>query len=165
MRGFTVQISPAILNEVAWYAIMNMRKHPETGYTYTTNKEPAMPETFEELYTPLLKDVFKIHAQKQLDQGDDGLVSARAYAEQGKPEFALAFLLLLDITGDEKREILARAYERRAALSEEKAEQLNKQFHRPFPLIKLEAQNDLMNARSIRQGKRIRSATRIPPVG
>ncbi len=66
-----------------------------------------MPETFEELYTPLLKDVFKIHAQKQLDQGDDGLVSARAYAEQGKPEFALAFLLLLDITGDEKREILA----------------------------------------------------------
>jgi len=144
---------------------MNMRKHPETGYTYTTNKEPAMPETFEELYAPLLKDVFKIRAQKQLDQGDDGLISARAYAEQGKPEFALAFLLLLDITGDEKREILARAYERRAALSEEKAEQLNRQFHRPFPLIKLEAQNDLLNARSIRQGKRIRSATRIPPVG
>ena len=85
-----------------------MYECPETGYTYTTNKEPAMSETFEELYTPLLKDVFKIHAQKQLDQGDDGLVSARAYAEQGKPEFALAFLLLLDITGDEKREILAR---------------------------------------------------------
>ena len=124
-----------------------------------------MSETFEELYAPLLKDVFKIHAQKQLDQGDDGLVSARAYAEQGKPEFALAFLLSLDITGDEKREILAHAYERRAALSEEKAEQLNKQFHRPFPLIKLEAQKDLLNARSIRQGKRIRSATRIPPTG
>jgi hypothetical protein len=120
-------------------------------------------ETFEELYAPLLKDVFKAHAQKQLDQGDDALVSARAYAEQGKPEFAMAFLLLLDITEDEKREILARAYERRATLSEEKAEQLNSQFHRPFPLIKLEAQKDRMNARSIRQGKRVRSA-RIPPV-
>jgi predicted nucleotidyltransferase len=120
-------------------------------------------ETFEELYAPLLKDVFKTHAQKRLDQGDDALVSARAHAEQGKPEFALAFLLLLDITEDEKREIFARAYERRATLSEEKAEQLNSQFHRPFPLIKLEAQKDRMNARSIRQGKRVRSA-RIPPV-
>jgi len=114
-----------------------------------------MPETFEELYTPLLKDVFKIHAQNQVAQGNDGLVSARAYAEQGKPEFALAFLLLLDITGDEKREILAFAYERRAALSEEKAKQLAGQFHRPFPLIKLEAQKDLLNARAIRQGKRM----------
>lgn len=122
-----------------------------------------MSETFEELYAPLLKDVFKTHAQKRLDQGDDTLVSARAYAEQGKPEFALAFLLLLDITEDEKREIFARAYERRATLSEEKAEQLNSQFHRPFPLIKLEAQKDRMNARSIRQGKRVRSV-RIPPV-
>jgi len=120
-------------------------------------------ETFEELYAPLLKDVFKTHAQKQLDQGDNALVSARGYAEQGKPEFALAFLLLLDITEVEKREILAQAYERRATLSEEKAEQLNNQFHRPFPLIKLEAQKDRMNARSIRQGKRVRSA-RIPPV-
>jgi len=120
-------------------------------------------ETFEELYAPLLKDVFKTHAQKQLDQGDNALVSARACAEQGKPEFALAFLLLLDITEVEKREILAQAYERRATLSEEKAEQLNNQFHRPFPLIKLEAQKDRMNARSIRQGKRVRSA-RIPPV-
>src|SRR5260370_29479045 len=116
---------------------MNMRK-------YTTNKEPAMPESFEELYAPLLKDVFKIRAQKQLDQGDDGLISAHAYAEQGKPEFALAFLLLLDITGDEKREILARAYERRASLSEEKAEQLNMQHHRPFPLIKSKAPKDLL---------------------
>src|SRR5215467_12522734 len=124
---------------------MNMRKRPETGYTNITIKEPAMPETFEELYAPLLKDVFKIHAQKQLDQGDDGLVSACTYAEQGKPEFALAFLLLLGITDDEKREILAHAYERRAAHSKEKAEQFNRQFHRPFPLIKLEAQKDLMN--------------------
>ena len=123
-----------------------------------------MPNTFAELYASLLKnDVFTVKAQENLNQGADGLTCALAYAEQGKPEFALAFLLLLDITEDEKREILAQAYERRATLSEEKAEQLNNQFHRPFPLIKLEAQKDRMNARSIRQGKRVRRA-RIPPV-
>ncbi len=117
-----------------------------------------MPETFEELYAPLLKDVFKTHVQQQLDQGADGLASSRAYAEQGKPEFTLAFLLLINLPEDEKRELLAYAYERRATLSEEKSEQFNTQFHRPFPLIKLEAQKDRQAAHSIRQGKQIRGA-------
>ncbi len=116
-----------------------------------------MSETFEELYAPLLKDVFKTHAQQQLDQGADGLASSHVYAEQGKPEFALAFLLLIDLPEEEKRELLAYAYERHATLSEEKAEQLNQQFHRPFPLILLEAQKDRIAARSIRQGKQVRS--------
>ncbi len=123
-----------------------------------------MPDTFEELYAPQLKDVFKTHARQQLEQGANGLVAAQAYAEQGKPEFALAFLLLIDIPEDEKRELLAHSYERRATLSEQKAEELNQQFHRPFPLIKLEAQKDRISARSIRQGKRVRSTSRIPPV-
>ena len=112
-----------------------------------------MSETFEELYAPQLKDIFKTHAQQQLDQGADALVSSRAYAEQGKPEFTLAFLLLIDLPEDEKRELLAHAYERRAALSVEKAQQLDIQFHRSFPLIKLEAQKDRQVARSIREGK------------
>lgn len=114
-----------------------------------------MSETFEELYAPLLKDVFKIHAQQQLDQGADGLASSRAYAEQGKPEFTLAFLMLIDLPDEEKRELLAYAYERHATLSEEKAKQLNQQFHRPFPLILLEAQKDRVAASSIRQGNRV----------
>ncbi len=118
--------------------------------------EPAVSETFEELYAPLLKDVFKTHAQQQIDQGADGLASSRAYAEQGKPEFTLAFLLLIDLPDEEKRELLAYAYERHAILSEEKAEQLNQQFHRPFPLILLESQKDRVAARSIRQGKQVR---------
>ncbi len=123
-----------------------------------------MSETFEKLYASQLKDVFKIHAQQQLDQGADGLASSRAYADQGKPEFTLAFLLLIDLPENEKRELLARAYERRATLSEEKAQQLNIQFHRPFPLIKLEAQKDRQAARSIRQGKEVRiSPTQKPP--
>ena len=115
-----------------------------------------MSETFEELYAKQLKDVFKTRAQQQLDQGADALVSSRAYAEQGKPEFTLAFLLLIDLPEDEKRELLAYSYERRAALSVEKARQLDIQFHRSFPLIKLEAQKDRQSARSIRQGKEVR---------
>ena len=112
-----------------------------------------MSETFEELYAQQLKDVFKTHARQQLEQGEDPIVSSRAYAEQGKPEFTLAFLLLTDLPEDEKRELLAYSYERRAALSEKKAQQLDKQFHRSFPLIKLEAQKDRKSARSIREGK------------
>jgi len=115
-------------------------------------------ETFEELYAPLLKEVFRTHVQQQLAQGADGLACSRVYAEQGKPEFALAFLLLTDLPEDQKRELLAYAYERRATLSEEKAEQFNRQFHRPFPLIKLEAQKDRQAAHSIRQGKQIHGA-------
>lgn len=111
-----------------------------------------MSNTFEEQYAPMLKEVFTTHARQQLQQGAAGLALARSYAEQGKPDFALAFLLLLDIPDEEKREALAHAYERRAWLSEEKARQLDKQFHRSFPLIKLETQKDRKLASAIRGG-------------
>jgi hypothetical protein len=110
-------------------------------------------ETFEELYAQQLKDVFKGQAREQIERGADALVSSRAYAEQGKPEFTLAFLLLADLPVNEKRELLAHSYERRAVLSEMKAKQLDVQFHRSFPLIKLEAQKDRQVANAIRQGK------------
>jgi len=115
-------------------------------------------ETFEELYAQQLKDVFKTQAQQQIDQGADALASSRAYAEQGKPEFTLAFLSLIDLPEGEKRELLAHSYERRAVLSEQKAQQLDIQFHRSFPLIKLDAQKDRQAARSIRQGKEVRTS-------
>ena len=115
-----------------------------------------MSETFEELYAQQLKDVFKTQAQQQIEQGADALASSHAYAEHGKPEFTLAFLLLVDLPDDEKRELLAHSYERRAVLSETKAQQLDLQFHRSFPLIKLEAQKDRQVASSIRQGKEVR---------
>ena len=117
-----------------------------------------MAETFEELYAQQLKDVFKTQAQQQIDQGADALASSRAYAEQGKPEFTLAFLSLIDLPEGEKRELLAHSYERRAVLSEQKAQQLDIQFHRSFPLIKLDAQKDRQTARSIRQGKEVRTS-------
>jgi hypothetical protein len=122
-----------------------------------------MPATFAELYAPLLKkDVFTIHARENLAQGADALTCALAYAEQGKPEFALAYLLLASLSDDEKREVLAVSFERRATISEEKAEQLDQQFHRPFPLIKLEAQKDRHSAQQVRQGRRVRREVAVP---
>ena len=116
-----------------------------------------MPTPFEELYTPLLKnDVFTVRARENMAQGADGLTCALAYAEQGKPEFTLAYLLLIDLSDEEKREILAVSFDKRATLSEEKAEQFDQQFHRPFPLIKLEAQKDRISAKQVRQGRRVR---------
>jgi hypothetical protein len=115
-----------------------------------------MPNTFAELYRGQLKDIFLEHAQRELEQGTDAFMSADAYAEQGKPDFTLAYLLLLDIDDEVKRDLLARAYERRATISEEQAEAFDQQFHRPFPLIKLEAQKDRMTAQQVRQGRRIR---------
>jgi hypothetical protein len=121
----------------------------------TEDKE--MTDTFAELYASLLKkDVFTIRAQENIAQGADGLTCALAFAEQGKPEFTLAYLLLTNVSDQEKQEILAVSYDQRANISEEKAEQFDQQFHRPFPLIKLEAQKDRLTAQQVRQGRRVR---------
>jgi hypothetical protein len=119
-----------------------------------------MTQTFAELYKSLLKDVFLDLARKALEQGADGLTCADIYAEQGKPDFALAYLLFVDAPDEVKRDIFARAYERRAEISEEKAEAFDRQFHRPFPLIKLEAQKDRVAAQQVRQGRRVRRETK-----
>ena len=118
-----------------------------------------MQNTFESLYSPLLKDVFTEQARQQIVQGAEAWPAARMYAELGKPDFTLAFLLLSEQLDEEKREVLARAYERRAVLSEEKAAAYNVQFHRPFPLIKLEARKDLLAAKAIRQGQPVQERT------
>src|SRR5260370_12386103 len=120
-----------------------------------TRKTERIPvqNTLESLYSPLLKDVFTEQARQQIVQGAEAWPAARMYAELGKPDFTLAFLLLSEQLDEEKREVLARAYERRAVLSEEKAAAYNVQFHRPFPLIKLEARKDLLAAKAIRQGQ------------
>ncbi|GAC1430704.1 MAG: hypothetical protein PVS3B3_17220 [Ktedonobacteraceae bacterium] len=115
-----------------------------------------MATDFAEMYSRLLKDVFIEQARKQIEGGADALTLADAYAEQGKPDFALAYLFLADLADDAKRAIFAHSYERRAALSEETAESFDRKFNRPFPLIKLEAQKDRTAAQQIRQGKRVR---------
>ncbi|TMD77486.1 MAG: hypothetical protein E6I97_08910 [Chloroflexi bacterium] len=49
-----------------------------------------------------------------------------------------------------------RHYLKMMYISEEKAEQFDQQFHRPFPLIRLEVQKDRLVAQQIRQGRRVR---------
>lgn len=120
-----------------------------------------MTETFAELYSQHTKEVFLEYARQQMAQGNDGLTSASHYADLGKPDFTLAFLLLSEGAEDVKREILAHAYEQRAKFSEEKAESFDKQFHRPFPMIKVEAQKDRTTARQVREGRRIRREVKI----
>jgi hypothetical protein len=115
-----------------------------------------MSNTFHDLYADLLNAVFLERARQQLAQGEDGLTCAHAYADQGKPDFALAYLLLIDCPEEMKRDILARAYERRAIFSDEKASEFDQLYHRPFPLIKLEAQKDRVAAQQVRQGKKVR---------
>lgn len=120
-----------------------------------------MPDTFAELYTPLLKsDVFITQARQNVAQGADSLTCALVYAEQGRPEFTLAYLLLVALSENEKREILATSFEQRAKLSAAKAEEFDMQFHRPFPLIKVEAQKDRLAANQVRQGRRVRRETK-----
>jgi hypothetical protein len=111
--------------------------------------------TFAELYTPLLKEVIAQKAREQLEQGADALAYAHEYAEKGKPEFVLAYLLQIEATDEVKRGIYAYAYERRAKLSEEKAQSFSRQFHRSFPLIKTGAQKDRLAANQVRQGQEI----------
>jgi hypothetical protein len=112
-----------------------------------------MSNTFEILYAPLLKAVFTEQAREQCARGTDAWTAASSYAELGKPDFALAFLLLVERPDEEKYETLAHAYERRAALSQEKASAYSAQFHRPFPLMKLEARKDLLAAQAVREGR------------
>ncbi|HEY4032561.1 MAG TPA: hypothetical protein VGL94_01180 [Ktedonobacteraceae bacterium] len=112
-----------------------------------------MSDTFNELYNSLIKDIFLERARQQLEQGTNGLACANTYADQGKIDFALAYLLLSEAPEDVKREILAHAYEQCAILCEEKAEEFARQYHRSFPLIKLEAQKDRLSAQQVRQKK------------
>ena len=112
-----------------------------------------MSNTFESLYKPLLKEVFTEQVREQMARGAEAVPAARMYAELGKPDFVLAFLLLSEQSEEEKCAVFARAYERRAELSTAKANEYSMKFHRPFPLMKLEARKDLQAAQVIRQGQ------------
>jgi len=112
-----------------------------------------MDNDFDRRYGPTIKDVFRELAREELAKGGDPVALARQYAEQGKPDFALAYLLEADLPDEAKREALAYAYERRAILSERKAAEMNRRFHTSFPLVLLEAKNDRARARQVREGE------------
>lgn len=111
---------------------------------------------FNTQYQPRKDDVFREIVRESLRRGLDPAEQAHTYAERGKPDFALAYLLVCALTDDEKRETLARSYDRRADHTEERARAFDRQFHRPFPLLFKEAGKDRAIAQRIRAGRRIR---------
>jgi hypothetical protein len=111
--------------------------------------------SFEALYRSLLRPAIGEIAQQEVIDGADAAERAREYTERGKPDFVLAYLLLTDLTDDEKRALYALAHERRSAYIEQKARQFDREFHRPFPLLFQEAAKDRALARRIRAGQSI----------
>ncbi|HKV84137.1 MAG TPA: hypothetical protein VJN88_06240 [Ktedonobacterales bacterium] len=114
--------------------------------------------TFEDQYALVAKDVFREIAGDAIAEGKQPDEQARVYAELGKPDFVLAYLLVCDLPDAEKRAVLARAYQRRATYTEERAREFDHKFHRPFPLLFTEAANDKAAARKILAGLPLRPA-------
>jgi len=98
-----------------------------------------------------------------LAQGGDPDERARQYAERGKPDFALAYLLAGSLADNQKRDVPAHAYDRPAETTEARAREFDGRFHRPFPLLFSAAANDRAAARTIRAGRPIRRAGRALP--
>jgi hypothetical protein len=111
---------------------------------------------FDSQYRPLLKEVFGEIVRKEQQDGVDLDEEARLYAERGKPDFVLAYLLVSDLSQAQKREIFAYAHEQRAVYIERRAREFDQEFHRPFPLLQTEAAKDRSLARQIRVGRPIR---------
>ena len=102
------------------------------------------------------KPVFREIVARDLAEGGAAAERARTYADRGKPDFVLAYLLASDLADAEKRELYAQAFARRAELTEQKADELDQQFHRPFPLLRLEASKDHTTSQRIRSGGGLR---------
>ncbi len=118
-------------------------------------RAPQELPDFDSQYRPLLKEVFSEIARKEQQGGADLNEQARLYAERGKPDFVLAYLLAGSLSQAQKREIFAYAHEQRAAYIERRAREFDQQFHRPFPLLNTEAAKDRALARQIRAGRPI----------
>lgn len=121
-----------------------------------TDDRQTPQEQFNAQYQPLCKAVFIGLARDALEQGADAAERARHYAALGKPDFTLAYVLAAALSDAEKRDLLAQAHERRAALTEERALDFDRRFHRPFPMLRNDAAQDRAAARQIRAGKAVR---------
>ena len=118
-----------------------------------TPETPADAPGFTALYGGEEREAIRDLARAELEKGADAAEQARAYAAKGKPDFALAYLLAGKLVDDERRAIYAEAFERRAALTETKARDLDKQFHRAFPMLHSDAAQDRARARRVRDGR------------
>lgn len=125
----------------------------------TAAGEARMP-SFTALYSGQAREVIRELAREAVVGGADPAGQARDYAERGKPDFTLAYLLAGDALPDalpdaEKRALYAQAFERRATLTEGKAREFDQKFRRPFPLLLSDAAQDRAQASRIRAGKRL----------
>lgn len=111
--------------------------------------------TFDAQYRPQTKQVFHDIVRDTIAHGGDADQQARIYAERGKPDFAVAYLLATALPDEQKREVLAQAYEQRATLTEERAGAFDHEFHRPFPMLFTAAAQDRATARRIREGRSV----------
>jgi hypothetical protein len=112
---------------------------------------------FDTQYGALTKEVFQTHARQAIANGEDPVSQARIYAELGKPDYTLAYLLACALSDQEKRETLATAFEKRAAHTEEQARDFDRKFHRAFPLLYKSARLDRETASAIRNGQDVPS--------
>ena len=113
---------------------------------------PDQGSDFNAQFRARIKEVFVGLAREELAGGADPAERARHYAERGKPDFTLAYLLASALPDDDKRELLASAHEQRAQLTEERARDFDRRFHRPFPMLHTDASRDRATARRIRAG-------------
>lgn len=109
--------------------------------------------SFAKQYAPLAKEVFRKIATDALDEGKNPEELARRYADMGKPDFALAFLLASQLPDGAKREVYAHAYQQRASRTEQRARDFDRMYHRPFPLLLTDAANDRGAARKVLAGQ------------
>lgn len=124
---------------------------------------PLLP--FAEQYRELVKPAFGTRVDNDLATGVDLVAQARDYATRGKPEFVIAYLVALpanEMGEDEKRELLAQAFEQRADQTDALAARYDAEYHRPFPLMGIEANRDRQRARQVRQGKMIKPYAKAP---
>jgi hypothetical protein len=112
--------------------------------------------SFATQYQPLLKDVFVRLVHDDLAKGNDAEVRARHYCHSGKPDFVLAYLMTSDLPDEEKRSVLAESFERRAAITLERARDFDQRFHREFPLLLTSAADDRSAAKKIRAGTSVK---------
>ena len=113
------------------------------------------PETlpkFDTLYRSEARQAILDIVADELAAGKSAEEQAQRFAEKGKPDFVLAYLLDSVIPDERKRELYAVAHEQRAIYIEQRAREFDRRFHRPFPLLDTEAANDRVTARRIRAG-------------
>ena len=113
------------------------------------------PETlppFDDLYRGEARRAILTIVADDLAGGASAEAQAQRYAEKGKPDFVLAYLLGSAIPDERKRDLYANAHEQRAVYIEQRAREFDRRFHRPFPLLATEAANDRVMARRIRAG-------------